>query len=130
MLGAIQIIQFYKCGLSSSPGQTLKATVWLGLTKNLQSSRGDRQVLFLGVRDDLGGIWAGELLDSLEHLYGLWGQPDRVFESLRFLEKLGHTVTIAMEPLGSLSNPQAGSFVALMLARWHQHCHLRLPCIL
>lgn len=45
--------------------------------------------LFLGLRDDLGDIWADELLESLEHFCGFWEQPDRIFA----IEILGKAAT-------------------------------------
>ena len=45
------------------------------------------------------------------------GDSQTEYLKLRFLEKPGHMVAIAMGPPGSLSNPQAGFSFALMLAR-------------
>lgn len=54
-------------------------------------------MLFLGVTDDLGDIWAGELLDSLKHFCGFWGQPDRKFE----IEILGKARTYVHHSCGA-----------------------------
>lgn len=54
-------------------------------------------MLFLGERDVPGDIWAGELLESLEHFCGFWGQPDRIFET----ESLGKAGTYGSHSYGA-----------------------------
>lgn len=54
-------------------------------------------MLFLGERDDLGDILTDELLESLKHFCGFWGQPDRMFE----IESLGKVKTYGCHRYGA-----------------------------